>query len=200
MAIILYDNPVSGHAHRVRLFLSLLGLEFESINISFSEGEHKKPGYLALSPLGQVPTLVDGDTVVTDSCAALVYLAKRYGSEHWLPEDPEGAARIQRWLSTASGELYRGPVIARAIKLFGRDYDYDAAVQCADRLFPWMEFQLTGQNWLAADRETIADVAMYSYIRVADEGALDISHYPAIERWLARVESLDGFVPMPRSH
>jgi len=200
MAIILYDNPISGHAHRVRLFLSLLGLEFESINISFSEGEHKKPGYLALSPLGQVPTLVDGDTVVTDSCAALVYLAKRYGSERWLPEDPEGAARIQRWLSTASGELYRGPVIARAIKLFGRDYDYDAAAQCADRLFPWMEFQLTGQNWLAADRETIADVAMYSYIRVADEGGLDISHYPAIERWLARVESLAGFVPMPRSH
>ena len=199
MTITLYDNPVSGHAHRVRLFLSLLDLGFESINIDMRAGEHKTPDYLKLSPLGQVPTLVDGETVVTDSCAALVYLAKRYGDERWLPEDPEGAARIQRWLSTASGELYRGPVIARAIELFGRDHDYDAAVQWADRLFPWMEDELTDRTWLAADHATIADIAMYSYVRVCDEGGLDISDYPAIERWLADVEKLDGFIPMSRA-
>lgn len=195
----LYDNPVSGHAHRVRLFLSLLGLKFETIVIDMHEGEHKTPDYLALSPLGQVPTLVDGDTVITDSCAALIYLAKRYGDERWLPDDPEGAARIQRWLSTASGELYRGPVIARAIELFGRDYDYDAAVQWSDRLLPWMQQELDDRTWLAADHVTIADIAMYSYLRVADEGGLDIGDYPAIERWLADVENLDGFIPMTRS-
>jgi glutathione S-transferase len=197
--IVLYDNPASGHAHRVRLFLSLLGLEYESSIVDMREGEHKTPDYLKLSPLGQVPTLVDGDTVITDSCAALVYLAKRYGDERWLPEDPEGAARIQRWLSAASGELYRGPVIARAIELFGRDHDYDAAVQWSDRLFPWMEGELADRTWLAADHATIADIAMYSYIRVADEGGLDITDYPSIERWLADVESLDGFIPMTRA-
>ena len=99
MTIRLYDNPVSGHAHRVRLFLSLLDLEFETIVIDMREGEHKTPDYLKLSPLGQVPTLVDDEIVITDSCAALVYLAKKYGDSQWLPEDPEGAARIQRWLS-----------------------------------------------------------------------------------------------------
>jgi len=199
MTITLYDNPVSGHAHRVRLFLSLLGLDFKSVVIDFESGENKAPDYLKLSPLGQVPTLVDDEVVITDSCAALVYLAKRYGDEHWLPEDPEGAARIQRWLSTASGELYRGPVIARAIELFGRDHDYDAAVRWSDRLFPWVEGELSDRTWLAADHATIADIAMYSYLRVADEGGLDISDFPSIERWLADVESLDGFIPMARS-
>lgn len=199
MAITLYDNPVSGHAHRVRLFLSLLGLEHESVVIDMRKGEHKKPDYLKLSPLGQVPTLVDGDAVVTDSCAALIYLAKKYGDEQWLPEDPEGAARVQRWLSTASGELYRGPVIARAIELFGRDYDYDAAVQWADSLLPWMQEELSNRAWLAADHVTIADIAMYSYLRVADEGGLDMASYPDIERWLVDIESLDGFIPMARS-
>ncbi|MDA0994151.1 MAG: glutathione S-transferase family protein [Proteobacteria bacterium] len=200
MTIKLYDNPVSGHAHRVRLFLSLLGIEFESENVNMREGEHKTRDYLKLSPLGQVPTLVDGDVVITDSCAALVYLAKRYGDERWLPEDPEGAAKVQRWLSSASGELYRGPVIARAIELFGRDHDYDAAVQWSDRLFPWMQQELADRTWLAADHATIADVAMYSYMRVADEGGLDISDYPAILRWLSDVESLDGFISMTRAN
>jgi glutathione S-transferase len=199
MTIKLYDNPVSGHAHRVRLFLSLLGLEYETAIINMKEGEHKTPDYLALSPLGQVPTLVDDDTVITDSCAALVYLAKKYGDMHWLPEDPAGAARIQRWLSTASGELYRGPVIARAIELFGGDDDYDAAVQWSDRLLPWMQMELSDHTWLAADHATIADIAMYSYLRVADEGGLDISDYPDIERWLRDVEALDGFIPMTRA-
>jgi len=199
MTIKLYDNPVSGHAHRVRLFLSLLDLEFDSIVVNMREGEHKLPHYLELSPLGQVPTLVDGDVVITDSCAALVYLAKRYGDKQWLPDDPEGAARVQRWLSTASGELYRGPVIARAIELFGREFDYDAAVQWTDRLLPWMQLELTERTWLAEDHATIADIAMYSYLRVADEGGLDIAEFPAIERWLADVEQLDGFIPMTRS-
>ncbi len=200
MTIKLYDNPVSGHAHRVRLFLSLLDLDFESVVINMSKGEHKSPDYLELSPLGQVPTLVDDDTVITDSCAALVYLAKKYGDAHWLPDDPEGAARIQRWLSTASGELYRGPVIARAIELFGREFDYDAAVQWSDRLLPWMQDELADRKWLASDQVTIADIAMYSYLRVADEGGLDIGEYPAIARWLTDVEQLDGFIPMTRAN
>ena len=199
MTIKLYDNPVSGHAHRVRLFLSLLDLKFETIVIDMREGEHKTPDYLKLRPLGQVPTLVDDDIVITDSCAALVYLAKKYGDSQWLPEDPEGAARIQRWLSTASGELYRGPVIARAIELFGRDYDYDAAVQWSDRLLPWMQEELSERTWLADDHATIADIAMYSYVRVADEGGLEIEDYPDIARWLADVENLDGFIPMSRA-
>ena len=156
MALTLYDNIVSGHAHRVRLFLSLLDLTHDTVEVDMKNGEHKAPGYVELSPLGQVPTLVDDDVVITDSCAALVYLAKSYGNDSWLPEDPAGAARVQRWLSSASGELFRGPVLARAIKLFGRDFEYDATVMWSKRLLDWMDQALGGRRWLAADHVTIA--------------------------------------------
>lgn len=199
MTITLYDVPRSGHAHRVRLMLSLLQLQSERVIVDMTKGEHKQPGYLAISPLGQVPTLVEDDVVITDSCAALVYLAKKYGNGQWLPEDPIGAARVQRWLSSASGELYRGPVIARAVKLFGRDLDYDAAVGWSKRLFDWMQQELDNNKWLAASHVTIADVAMYSYVRVADEGDIDLVPYPAILRWLGDVEQLDHFEPMVRA-
>ena len=162
-----------------------------------NEWDHYR--WQSVAPQDTVPTLVDGDVVITDSCAALVYLAKKYGDNRWLPDDPEGAARVQRWLSTASGELYRGPVIARAIELFGREFDYDAAVQWTDRLLPWMQDELADRTWLAGDHVTIADIAMYSYLRVADEGGLEVDMYPAIERWLEDVEQLDGFIPMARA-
>lgn len=199
MTMKLFDNEFSGHSHRVRLFLSLLGQQYERIPIDLRNDEQKTPEYMKLSPLGQVPTLVDDDIVVTDSTAALVYLAKRYdNSGRWLPNDPAGAAAVQLWLSTAAGELYRGPATARAIKIMARKADYDAAKSCAEQLFQWMQSVLVDHAWLAADQHTIADIAMYSYVRVADEGELDITPYPAIVRWLEDVEQLDGFEPMPR--
>jgi len=199
MTIKLYDFPVSGHGHRIRLFLSLLGLDYEPLNVDMMKGEHKSPEYRKLSPLGQVPTLVDGETVITDSTAALVYLAIKYGDENWLPRDAEGAARVQRWLSTASGELYRGPVLARVGKRFGRGIDTERAEGESKRLFRWMQDELAERTWLAANHVTIADIAMYSYVRVADEGGLDIAPYPAVVRWLEDVEGLEGFEPMPRA-
>jgi glutathione S-transferase len=195
----LYDYRRSGHAHRIRLFLSILDLPHESINVDMQKGAHKDPEYRKLSPLGQVPTFVDGDTVISDSTAALVYLAIKYGDDRWLPRDAEGAARVQRWLSSASGELYRGPVLARAGRQFGRPVDLDTADGVSRQLFKWMQSELMDRTWLAAGHATIADIAMYSYLRVADEGELDLEPYPAILRWLADVEKLDGFEPMPRA-
>lgn len=199
MTMTLYDWPRSGHAHRIRLFMSILGVPYESVMVDMQKGEHKDPEYRKLSPLGQVPTLVDGDTVITDSTAALIYLAIKHGDERWLPRDAAGAARVQRWLSTASGELYRGPVLARAGRKFGRPVDVETAERECTRLFKWMQRELADRTWLAADHATIADIAMYSYVRVADEGEIDLSPYPAVLRWLEDVEELDGFEPMPRA-
>jgi len=199
MAIRLYHSEYSGHSHRVRLFLSLLGLAYEGIQLDLSKNEQKAPDYLILNPLGQVPTLVDDELVVNDSTAALVYLAKQYDKTgRWLPDDPAGAAAVQLWLSTASGELYRGPATARAIKIMGRQADYQLACSCAQQLFQWMQGVLEKQTWLAVDHATIADIAMYSYIRVADEGELDITPYSALNRWLGEIEQLPGFIVMPR--
>jgi glutathione S-transferase len=158
----LYDWPRSGHAHRIRLFLSILGVPYESVNVDLMKGEHKDPEYRKLSPLGQVPTLVDGDTVITDSTAA-------------------------------------GPVLSRAGRQFGRPVDLERADGECHRLFKWMQQELADRTWLAADHATIADIAMYTYIRVVDEGDIDLAPYPAIVRWLEDVEKLEGFEPMPRA-
>ena len=198
MTMTLYDMPTSGHCHRVRLFLSILGLDYDKVPTSTGVGKTMPPEYLALNPLGQIPTLVDDEVVITDSTAALVYLARKYGDERWLPNDPAGAAAVQRWLSSASGELYRGPASCRAALQFRRELDVEGARRWAVRLFDWMQVHLADREWLAAEHATIADIAMYSYMRVADEGDLDITLYPAIVRWLASVERLDGFEPMPR--
>lgn len=199
MTITLYDMPSSGHCHRVRLFLAILGLDYAKVSISTRAGKTMPPEYLALNPLGQVPTFVDGDVVITDSTAALVYLAKKYAEDGWLPDDPVAAADVQRWLSTASGELYRGPASCRAARLFGRELDVAAAEAWSIRLFNWMQAHLSDRRWLATDRVTIADVAMYSYLRVANEGGLDLKPYSAIVRWLEDFERIDGFEAMPKS-
>ncbi|HLP70144.1 MAG TPA: glutathione S-transferase N-terminal domain-containing protein, partial [Rhizobium sp.] len=94
----LYYHPLSGHAHRARLFLSLLGIPHELQYVDLAKREHKAETFLAINPFGQVPALDDDGTIICDSNAILVYLAKKAGRTDWLPEDPVGAAAVQRWL------------------------------------------------------------------------------------------------------
>jgi glutathione S-transferase len=92
----LHYTPLSGHAHRAQLFLALLGVEHELVPVDLPAGEHKTPAFLALNRFGQVPVLEDGEIVIADSNAILVYLAKKYERTDWLPETPLGAAQVQR--------------------------------------------------------------------------------------------------------
>lgn len=198
-ALKLHDFPLSGHAHRVRLFLALLGLPYERVEVDLAGGAHRRPEYLALNAFGQVPVLEDGATVVPDSNAILTYLALRYGAPSWLPRDPEGAARVQRWLSVAAGPLAFGPALARVMVLFRRPGDLAGPRERAHALFAVMERELAGADWLAAAHPTIADVALYSYTAHAPEGGVPLDGYPNLRAWLARVEALPGFVGMPGS-
>ena len=195
----LYGFPLSGHSHRVRLFLSVLGLNFEEITVNLAEGEHKGPEFLALNPFGQVPVLVDGDLVLADSTAILVYLAGKYAEPSWWPDDVVTRAEIQRWLSAASGPIYSGPCAARLVTLFKQDFDYDRAVATAHRFFAVLEAHLAGRNWLVGEDRTIADIAGYSYIAHAPEGGVSLQDYPHIRGWLGRIERLPGFVAMQKA-
>ena len=118
----LYHHPLSGHAHRARLFLNLLGLPHELIEVDLAKGAHKQAGFLALNPFGQVPVLDDEGTIVTDSTAILVYLARKLKRRDWLPESPEAAADVQKWLSVAAGQIAYGPCAARLITVFGASF------------------------------------------------------------------------------
>ncbi|WP_416771125.1 glutathione S-transferase family protein [Pseudomonas sp. RHF3.3-3] len=198
-AIKLYNFPRSGHAHRVELMLSLLGLPVELIHVDLPGGAHKKPEYLALNPFGQVPVIDDQGVVLADSNAILVYLAQKYGNGRWLPSDPLGAARVQRWLSAAAGPIAFGPARARLITVFGANFDAEEAISRSHALLKVVEQELSHTPYLVGSEPTIADVAGYSYIAHAPEGNVSLVDYPNVRAWLARIEALPGFVPMPRT-
>jgi len=195
----LYHTPLSGHAHRAELFTSMLGFEVELIDVDIPGGANRTAEFLALNPFGQVPVLEDGATVVADSNAILVYLAKKAGRTDWLPEDPAGAAAVQRWLSVAAGELAYGPAAARLITVFGARLNPEEVIARAHVLLGRLEAHLTTREWLAADHPTIADIALYSYLAGAPEGNVDLAPYAAVRAFLQRVEALPGFVPFPRT-
>jgi glutathione S-transferase len=187
-----YDTP-SGHCHRARLFLSLIGAPVEIIPVELKKGEHKKPEFLKLNSFGQLPVLEDSGAVVADSNAILVYVAKKLGKTDWLPEDPEGAAAVQRWLSVAAGQIAYGPAAARLVTLFGASLNAEEAIKRAHAVLGLIDTALKDRAWIAAGQPTIADVALYSYITAAPEGNVDIAGYVNINAWLKRVEALPGF-------
>jgi glutathione S-transferase len=195
-AITLHRFRLSGHAHRVELFLSLLGLPFESVDVDLPNRAHKSPGFIAMNPFGQVPVLEDGAVVLADSNAILVYLATKYGGDTWLPRDPVGAARVQRWLSVAAGPLAFGPAAARLVALFKAPFNQAEVSARAHALFAVMESELGNAPFITGERATIADVALYSYTAHAPEGGVSLDAYPTIRAWLARIEAQPGFVPM----
>lgn len=196
--IVFYGFALSGHSHRAELFLKLLDLPYRAVWVDLAKGEQKAPEYLELHPFGQVPAIDDNGCVVWDSAAILVYLAEKYGS-HWLPEDPAGRANVQHWLSIAAGPLAYGPAAARISVLFKRGGDLAGMQENAHKLLATMDAFLEGRDYFAAGTPTIADLALYSYTAVAPEGGIDLALYPNIVAWIARLEALPRFYPMPRS-
>lgn len=197
-AIKLYRHPLSGHAHRVELLLSLLNLPTELVFVDLAKGEHKKAEFLAINPFGQVPVIDDNGTVISDSNAILVYLAKKYGSGSWQLNDPLTEARVQRWLSVAAGQVAYGPAAARLITVFGAVFNADEVINRAHALLKVMENELAASPFLAGSAPSIADVANYSYIAHAPEGNVALEAYPNVRAWLQRIEALPG-VPMQRT-
>jgi len=195
----LYNFPKSGHAHRIELMLSLLNLPTELVFVDLAKGAHKQPDFLALNPFGQVPVIDDNGTVIADSNAILVYLAKKYDNGTWLPEEPAAAARVQRWLSVAAGPLAFGPAAARLVTVFGASFNTDEVITRAHTLLKVIDAELAKAPFLAGNTPTIADIANYSYIAHAPEGNVSLEPYANVRNWLARIEALPGFVPMPRT-
>lgn len=201
----LHRFALSGHAHRVELFLSLLGLPATLIDVDLMNGAHKKPDFLAMNPFGQVPVIEDanGNEPVTiyDSNAIMVYLATRYDkTRSWLPQEPLAAAKVQQWLSVAAGPLFSGPSTARLGLLFKRPVDVEKAQATARDLLRVIDAHLAGRAYLVGNNPTIADVALYSYTALAPEGGIQLDAYPHVLAWLARIEQLPGFVPVQRSN
>lgn len=192
----LYYHPLSGHAHRARLFLSLTQTPFELVEVDLAKGAHKAPEFLALNRFGQVPVLDDDGTIIADSASILIYIAKKHGLTEWLPTDPAGAAAVQRWLSIAAGQIAFGPAAARLITVFGAGFNADEVIGRAHAVLKNIDEELATKKWIiGGDHPTIADVALYSYIARAPEGNVDLTAYANVDAWLKSIEALPNFVP-----
>lgn len=199
MALTLYDFPLSGHAHRVRLFLALAQIDAKIQPVDLVNGEHKSPEFLQKNSFGQVPVLQDDNEYISDSNAILIYLARKFDKQDWYPQDPLKQAEIQRWLSVAAGQIAFGPAAARLVTLFGAPFDAKEVIARAHQILALINQTLSQSDYITGQQITIADIALYSYIVGAPEGNVDLSNYQHVQQWMTRLEGLPHFEAMPES-
>ena len=192
----LYDATLSGNAYKIRLALSLLNLEHELVAVDLAAGETRTEAFLELNPRGQSPVLVDGDVILWDSQAILVYLARRYG-EDWLPQAAPELGAVMQWMAVAENELLFGLARARAAKVFGRPWNVPECQAYGRSGLGVLEGHLASNEWLAVGRPTIADIACYPYVALAPQGDVALDDYPNVRAWIARIQALEHYVGMP---
>ncbi len=195
----LYDMHFSGNCYKVRLLLSFLQLDYQLIPVDLLSKEQKKPDYLKINELGQVPALEDQGQYIRDSQAILTYLARQHDSrQQWLPQDALGLALVSQWLSTASNEIANGLAAARVFHIFKRpDIHIEQATARGHYILKVINQHLEGREWLELNRPTIADVACFPYIAMAHEGQIDIQAYPNVAAWVQRFAQLPHFIAVP---
>jgi glutathione S-transferase len=195
--MLLYDFELSGSCYKIRLFLNILGRDYDRVPVDFVNKEHKSEKYLKLNPFGEIPIFEDGDLRLRDAQAILVYLARKYDqTNQWYPDDPEAMGRIQQWLSTGGGEVMNSAG-ARLVKILNYPLDLEKLQAGAKRVFKILDDQLATREWLELGHPTVGDIACFPYTAMAGEGGIDLAPYPNILRWIERVKRLPGFIPMP---
>jgi glutathione S-transferase len=200
----LYDYELSGNCYKLRLFMNILGVKYETKSVDFYPGrEHKSEWFLKINPLGQLPVLQDGDLVLRDAQAILVYLAARFDqSGPWYPlSDAAALGRISMWLAFADA-LTATASAARLHDGLFYDLDINAARAGAHKLFRILDEHLwfaerEGHGFVASrDHPTIADIACFPYVMLSEEGGIFRQDYPAIRRWCDRFKRTPGFIVM----
>jgi glutathione S-transferase len=201
----LYDYILSPSCYKVRLMAALTGVELELRPVDFHPGaEHRGPELLALNPAGSIPILEDGDLLLTESSAILVYLAAQAAPEWLAGSKPEEAAQVQQWLSF-SGRLTASLGGARLHEMLLRPGDIAALQAQGIAALRELEAGLfeqaqRGKRFLAADRPTVADIACFPYVALAPDGGVSLDPYPTIRLWSRAIRALEGFIEMPGIH
>jgi glutathione S-transferase len=194
----LYDFHESGNAYKVRLLLTQLGRPFEHVELDIVAGETRTPEFLQKNPNGRIPLLeLEDGSYLAESNAIQWYLAE--GTE-FLPDDPVDRARVLQWMffeqyshepyiAVVRFWVFTGVADAHADELDAKRARGHAALGV-------MEQHLAKNPFFVAGRYTIADIALYAYTHVADEGGFDLAPYPAVRAWLARVASQPRHIPI----
>jgi glutathione S-transferase len=195
----LYDFLSSGNCYKVRLLLSQLAIPFERVEMNILEQATRTPEFLAKNPNGRIPVLeLEDGTFLAESNAILFYLAD---GTSFLPSDRLERSRVLQWMffEQYSHEPY--VAVARAwLHLFGMDEERRRQLPQKQRLgyeaLGVMEGHLAARAFFVGERYSIADIALFAYTHVADEGGFDLGRFPAVRAWLDRVRAEPRHIPI----
>jgi len=196
----LYDYLASGNGYKIRLLLTQLAIPFERIELNIKKGETRTPEFLRKFPNGRIPTVELNDgKLLFESNAIISYFAE---GTPFLPADRFQRAQVLQWLFFE--QYSHEPYIASVRYLLMNPDVQDPRRTILDTLMRprgydalgVMEGHLKSREWFVGERYSIADIALYAYTHVADEGGFDLAGYPAIRAWLERVKSQPRHIPI----
>ncbi len=201
--LILHEDPISGNCYKISLTAALLGLRMERHPYSVLKGETRTPQFLSIiNANGRIPVLQIGDRFLPESSAACFYLAD---GSRLIPEDRFDRADMLRWMFF---EQYNHEPNVATLRFWFAFVGLDSLSETQKALIPGkkiagdaalklMDDHLATRNWFVGESMTLADIALYAYTHVAEEGgAFDLSFYPAIGAWLKRVEAEPRYTKM----
>ncbi len=194
----LYDFGLSGNCYKVRLVLNQLGIRYEKIAVDRANGGTRTPQFLERFPVGKVPAMeLEDGTTLTESNAMLCYFAE---GTPLLPADRLKKARVMQWLFWEQYSHQPNVAVLRAWrKLFGIPKGQEAEVPLREALgytaLGILEKQLAENDFLVGSY-SIADISLYAYTHMAEEGGFDMKRFPSIGAWCARVRSQKGHIPL----
>lgn len=199
MTLRLYGIPTSGNCYKVELLLQQLGIPYETVLVNSREGENRRPEYLAKNPFGQIPALeLETGTVLAESAAILVYLAE--GTPMYGQTQLE-RAEILKWLFFEQTRIARYIAITRfwvrAGKAEANASLIEQNLKSGTDALQIMDAYLEGKTFFVGERYTIADVALFTYTHVAEQGGFDLKPFPNLQAWCQRVKATDHFFPLP---
>ena len=195
--MLLYNSQVSGNCYKVRLLFAHLGIEYERRELDVIDRSNRPEVLGDLNPALRVPTLVlDDGRALAESNAILNYFAE--GTEY-LPEDRFERAQVLQWQFFEQYEVEPNIAVARFWRIAGIEpssESLDTKTRGGEVALKTIDSRLTDHPFLVGDRYTIADISIYGYVHVAPEGGFELEPYPAINAWLARVQTRPGHIPI----
>lgn len=200
-AMKLYMNPLSPNVRRVRLTAAVLGIRLEEVVLDFSRGEHKRPEYLALNPNGAVPTLADGDYVLTESRAIMQYLAARKPESGLIPRDEAARADLTRWqfwdaahFSPALGTLTFETLIKPLMGLGEpRPDKVEESLASFRRFAAVLDHRLARTAYVLGSALTLADLTIASSLMYAERTGAPLAEFAHVSSWFSRIAALDAW-------
>lgn len=196
----LYDHPLSGNCYKVRLLLSHLGVPYERITVDIFKGENKTEEFKKLNPNLKIPVIIDGDLVLWESNAIVLYLAKKYSPNPYYTEEISTFGLICQWLIFGKSSIDPNLAVARFLTRFANEEVRDSHILKRCQELGHLVLKILNDhfenNEFLVNSYSIADIACFPYVDKAEEGGISLSSFPPVRNWCERIYSQPGYIPI----